>query len=130
MDVQKTIKYWVEGAKKDMETIDVLFKEKQYSQSLFWCHLVLEKLLKAHVVKCTKTQAPYSHNLVQLSEKTDLKFSEEQRMWLADISGFNLMGRYPDEMMSFTKKCTLEFTEKYFSITKNFYKWLLETLSQ
>jgi len=129
-DIQKTIRYWLDGAQNDMNAAEILFKGKQYAQSLFWCHLVLEKLLKAHIVKHSKTQAPFSHNLVLLSENTGIDFSEEQRVSLAEMNGFNLMGRYPDEMMFFTKKCTPQFAKKYFSITQNFFQWLTEILSQ
>lgn len=130
MDIQKVIHYWLRGAQNDWPTIELLFREKQYPQCLFWCHLVLEKLLKVHVVRHSKTQAPYIHNLVQLSERTGLEFSPEQKGWLKDISEFNLMGRYADEMMEFIQKCTSDFAEKYFSITQQFYLWLKEIPSQ
>lgn len=131
MDVSKTINYWMENAKNDLKAAEVLFEGKQYPQCLFWCHLVLEKTLKALVVFHTKTQAPYTHNLVQLSENTGIAFSDEQRAWLRDIADFNLMGRYADETMAFALKCTSEFSQKYFSITKTLYQWLLtKILSQ
>lgn len=130
MEIEKTIAYWLEGAKSDMVTAKILFREGQYSQCLFWCHLVLEKLLKAHVVNHTKTQAPYSHNLLQLTEKSGLKFSEKQKEALAEMSEFNLMARYPDETMEFKEKCTTEFADKYFSITLNFYQWLQKIVLQ
>lgn len=126
MDIQKIINYWLQGAQNDWPTVEVLFREKQYPQCLFWCHLVLEKLLKAHVVHHSKTQAPYIHNLVQLAEQAGLEFSAEQKGWLKDINEFNLMGRYADEMMEFILKCTPDFTEKYFSVTQQFYLWLKE----
>ena len=129
MDIQKTINYWLEGAISDMNAAEVLFKEKQYSQCLFWCHLALEKILKAHVVKMTQGQAAYIHNLVLLAEKAELPFSEEQKNNLSEISQFNLMGRYPDEMMAFANKCSPEFSEQYFLITKNLYQWLLDRMS-
>lgn len=128
MDIQRIINYWIEGAKNDMAAAEQLFQGRSYPQCLFWCHLILEKLLKALVVSHTKTHAPYSHNLLQLSEKCGIEFSEEQKKQLKDITDFNLMGRYPDEMMEFIRKCTPEFSEKYFSITKNFYQWLLKKI--
>lgn len=129
MDVEKTINYWLVGAKNDLEAAEVLFDARKYPQSLFWCHLLLEKTLKALVVFHTKTQAPYSHNLVQLSGKTGVDFSDEQKTQLKDISEFNLMGRYADETETFALKCTSEFSQKYFSIAKNLYQWLLTKIS-
>lgn len=126
MDIQKLIHYWLSSAQNDWPTAEILFKEKQYPQCLFWCHLVLEKLLKAHVVHHSKTQAPYTHNLVQLSEQTGLEFSAEQKKALSIINEFNLKGRYGDELTEFIQKCTSDFAEKYFSITQQFYIWLKE----
>ncbi|MEK7171594.1 MAG: HEPN domain-containing protein [Patescibacteria group bacterium] len=123
-EIKKTINYWIEGAKRDMTASEVLLKEKQFPQALFWCHLVLEKLLKACVVKHTKTQSPYVHNLVLLAEKSGLILSENQKENLAIITKFNMRGRYADESQQFNEQCTPEFTKKYFQITKDFYQWL------
>lgn len=129
MDTKKTIHYWIEGAKSDRQTADVLFRAKQNPQCLFWCHLLLEKLLKAHVVKTKQSQAPYTHNLVLLAGEAGLSLSDEQKEWLAEISEFNVLGRYSDELADFTRKCTPEFTEKYYSITQTLFQWLLQRIS-
>lgn len=52
-----------------------LFKIKRYSDSLFFGHIVLEKILKALVVQKTKNQAPYSHDLIRLQETVKLELS-------------------------------------------------------
>lgn len=128
-DIKKIINYWIEGAKSDMKAAEVLLNGGSYSQCLFWCHLVLEKLLKACVARHTKTQAPYSHNLVLLTENSGFVFSENQKENLVVITKFNMRGRYADELQQFNKQCTKEFTEKYFQITKDFYQWLIKEMS-
>lgn len=129
MDIQKVIDYWIEGAQQDMEAAEQLLQGKFYPQCLFWCHLVLEKLLKAYVVKQTGTQAPYLHNLLSLAGKTGLELSHEQRTWLAEMNDFNITGRYPEEMTDIIQKCTPEVAQKYFFITKNLYQWLIKKIS-
>lgn len=47
-DIKKLIKYWVETAKHDYETMISLFKSKRYSDSLFYGHIVLEKNIKGN----------------------------------------------------------------------------------
>lgn len=128
-DIKKIINYWIEGAKSDMKAAEALLNGENYPQCLFWCHLVLEKLLKACVVNDTKTQAPYAHNLILLAEKSGFIFSENQKENLAIITKFNTRGRYADELQEFNKQCTKEFTEKYFQITKDFYQWLTNEMS-
>lgn len=48
MTKQEYIDYWVNTAAEDWITVEVLFETKRYMHCLFWSHLVLEKLAKAH----------------------------------------------------------------------------------
>lgn len=57
----------METARHDFETMLGLFRIKRYSDSLFYGHIVLEKILKAFVVKETKKDAPRTHNLLVLA---------------------------------------------------------------
>jgi HEPN domain-containing protein len=50
MTKQEHIDYWVNTAAEDWDTVEVLFNGKKYLHALFWAHLVLEKLAKAHWV--------------------------------------------------------------------------------
>jgi len=45
-DVKKLVEYWQATAKRDYETMLGLFKIKRYPESLFFGHIVLEKILK------------------------------------------------------------------------------------
>jgi hypothetical protein len=45
-DVKKVIKYWQKTAEHDYEVMLYLFKGKKYSESLFFGHIILEKILK------------------------------------------------------------------------------------
>jgi len=52
-DVDKTIKYWKDGAKYDLETGRDLLQIGRFPYALFFGHLSLEKLLKALYVRLT-----------------------------------------------------------------------------
>jgi len=69
MDPQRVVRAWLAGARKDWEVAQSLFKLKHYAHALFLCHLVLEKVLKALVLKRTKELAPQIHDLRRLSEE-------------------------------------------------------------
>ncbi len=122
------IKYWFEGAKDDLKTAKILFASKRHHHCLFFCHLFVEKIIKVLVVKKTKQQAPYGHNLVRLAELSGIKFSEEQLDLLAEITSFNIEARYNDYRRRFFKKATKEYTEKYFRKAKDIYLWLKRKL--
>ena len=128
MKISEMINYWFEGAEDDLKTAESLFVSKRYHHCLFFCHLFLEKIIKALVVKKTKQQAPYVHNLVRLSELSGIEFSEEQLDLLAEITSFNIEARYNDYKRKFFKKATKEYTEGYFKRAKDIYLWLKSKL--
>jgi hypothetical protein len=86
--------------------------------------LVLEKLLKALIVK--KNNKLYSpiHSLTKLAEQIKIKLSEEQIIDFKEISSYNIEARYDDIKFSFYKKASKEYTEKWFNKIKKYYLWL------
>ena len=118
------VKHWIAGAKDDLETAECLFSSKRYHHCLFFCHLFIEKTIKALIVKRTKQQAPYGHNLLRLAESTGVKFSDEQLDFLAEITSFNIEARYNDYKRLFYKKATRAYTQGYLRKTREMYLWL------
>ena len=121
---KRIVDYWQTGAKSNYKTAEFLYEGKRYSDSLFFCHLMLEKILKGLVVKQIKTHAPYIHQLVDLAKLAKLELTEEQIENLTEITEFNIAGRYDAYKFAFYKKCTKQYTEKYFEISKELYLWL------
>ena len=96
IDIQKQIKYWQDGAIDDFESAKILISNHRILHGLFLCHLVIEKAIKAIVVKITNEIAPRSHNLLFLSEMAKLEFDEEDEIFLGILMKYQLQGRYPD----------------------------------
>lgn len=128
MDIQKIIKYWVKGSQEDFITAKSLFRSKRYPHCLFFCHLFIEKILKALVTKKTQKPAPYGHNLLKLAELSGLDFSERQLNLLDEMTAFNIEARYNDYKFQFYKKATKEYTQKYFQKAKKLHLWLKKQL--
>ncbi len=95
MNINKQIEYWKSGACNDIETAELLIKNNKLLHGLFFCHLVIEKIIKAQVVKFTKQVPPKSHNLNWLLEKTDLQLSNKDKDFIGILMNFQLEGRYP-----------------------------------
>jgi HEPN domain-containing protein len=102
-NIKKTVSYWLESAKYDLGVADAMFKSKKYPYALFMGHLALEKLLKAFVVKNTKTHAPFSHSLPYLAEKSRVKIPEKILVKLREFMEFHFEARYPDANKLFIK---------------------------
>ena len=96
MDISRQIQYWRSGAIEDWEVAVELVNAGRTRHGLFFAHLALEKLLKAHVCRTTGDLAPRIHTLLRLAERTDLSVSEPQRLFLARFDQYQLEGRYPD----------------------------------
>jgi len=125
LDINKQISYWIEGAIDDLITAELLIQEKRVLHGLFFCHLVIEKAIKAHVVKTTLEVAPRSHNLIYLSERANLEYEEETLVFLGILMKYQLQGRYPDYNPVLPD--TIKLNE-YFEKTKNLLIWLKEKL--
>lgn len=120
--------YWTKTAAHDYETMFVLYKAKRYSDSLFFGHIVLEKILKALAVQHTRKQAPYIHDLVRLQELAKISLTDEEVDLLDSVNNFNIKSRYPEYKLLFYKTCTKKYTEKYLFRIDNLYKKLCQTL--
>lgn len=119
------IQYWLNGSKEDFQVAKSLFKLGHYSHCLFFCHLSIEKLLKAIVAKETKNYPPYTHDLRKLAEIADLDLDLKQEKALEIISIFNIVGRYADTKLKFYQKYNKkDYAQKYLKTTEELLLWL------
>jgi len=123
---ETTLAYFRESSERDWKVAQTLFRSKDYAHSLFFCHLTLEKLLKSIIVEKTDKAAPYIHDLVRLAQFCEIVLDKNTETALAEITTFNIAGRYDDEKQTFYKKCTKIYTEKYFNLSRSIYLWLKE----
>jgi HEPN domain-containing protein len=120
--------YWLKSAEHDLDAAKGLLKIKKYDWCLFLGHLVLEKALKAIYAQKHSDIPPRTHNLLLLAEKADIVLTNEQKIFLEQVNGFNIESRYPDQKLSFYKLCTKTFTKRNFTRIKEYYLWLLKEM--
>ena len=129
MTKQQHIDYWVKTAEKDWIAVQQLFDAKSYVHSLFWAHLVLEKLCKAHWVKDNVENVPPKiHNLIVILETTKLQVSAIDLNFLRSMNQFQLEGRYPDYADTIYKNYKEDKTKIVIDNVKSRRIWLLENL--
>ncbi len=121
IDIQKQIDYWIDGAEDDIVTAELLIREKRNLHGLFFCHLVIEKDLKAHFVKVAGEVAPRSQNLNYLSEKAGIELGDEALIFIGILMKYQLQGRYPDYSPVIPEQLMVN---EYFNKTKDLLKWL------
>lgn len=124
MTARDVIKFWHEGADDALATARSLMDAKRYHHALFFCHLGIEKLLKARIVVATNEPPMPIHNLLRLAQTAGLMMTDEQRAWLREIDKFNIAARYDDYKQKFYKKATAKFATLWFKRTKELFIWL------
>lgn len=98
VDVPKQIDYWRTSGDEDFSAAESLLEKGHLRHSLFFAHLAIEKMLKAHVMRQTKEIPTRIHNLIRLAEQARLKLDEEQKGFLREFGVYQLEGRYPDSV--------------------------------
>ena len=124
MNTREIINYWLRSSQEDLKTAIGLFRLMRYPHCLFFCHLFVEKIIKALVVKSTGHPAPYGHKLSKLARLTKIGFSDKQLDLLDELTAFNIESRYDDYKFQFYRKATKKYTQSYLKKAKDIYLWL------
>ena len=127
-DVEKQVSYWKEVAADDWRVANKLIAGKETLQALFFAHLTIEKILKAHVCRRTQNYAPMIHNLLSLAQRASIVLSPERAKLLAELTTYNIRGRYPDMRGGHIEKPTLQYAKSVLTQTKEMYEWLMSQL--
>jgi HEPN domain-containing protein len=87
--------------------------------------MAVEKIIKAHVVKQTRTFPPKIHKLMELINLGKLELSHEQSDFCGKINGYNIEARYPG---IFAESPTVEKASEYLAYAKELIAWLIAQL--
>lgn len=125
MDIAKQVKYWQEGAAEEIKIAQELHESSYWRQSLFFLHLGLEKIIKAHVSRHIKDIAPRTHNLVRLAQKSGIEPGHGSMEILGEINMFQMEGRYPGSVPIVIDE---KMCRKYLKKGQEVYTWYRERL--
>jgi HEPN domain-containing protein len=125
VDIIQQVAQWRNGAREEWEVATELLERGRVRQALFFTHLALEKVLKAHVCRRTGDLAPRTHNLVRLAEVADLRVSPGHADVLAETNEFVLAGRYPDAA---SRTPTLTEARTHHQRAQEVFQWLIQQL--
>jgi HEPN domain-containing protein len=96
INIVKQKEYWCNTAENDIETAAILITSGKYIEGMFFCHLCIEKIIKALVVKQTEDIPVRSHDLFYLIEIAKIEITEEQTNFMQILMKYQLEGRYPE----------------------------------
>lgn len=129
MNTQKQIEYWIKASELDWITANDIFNSgKNFHLCLFMCHLTLEKILKALVIKITGSFPPKTHNLLRLAELSNLDLTDDKIHFFEELNQFQLETRYPDDKLSIYKIATKDFTFEKINKVRDAREWLMSKI--
>jgi len=129
IDSEQIIQYWISEADEAFEVAGHLFDKKDFSYALFFCHLALEKILKAIYVLHKGEHAPPIHNLHRLSKLAGIKMNDAQIEILLLATSFNIEARYPDIKRTFRKKCSKDYVQEQMISIRGLFSWLKKMMT-
>ena len=125
MDVAAQITYWRDGALEDWVVAWELINNNRVRHGLFFGHLAVEKILKAHVTKATQDFPPRIHNLLRLCDLAKIEVSPDTRDILQMVNEYNIEGRYAEELES---PLTVVEAKAELNQAKEVFEWLTQKL--
>jgi len=98
----------------------------------FICHLIVEKALKAGIVRISNEAPPKTHHLINLAEQAGLfdVLSEHQRKLLGELNPLNIDARYPEHKERIAQTLSAEKTARLFNETEEFLCWIKKELEK
>ena len=121
------INFWLIQADDDWTAVDTLFNGRNYLQSLFFAHLVIEKICKALWIKHNEGNIPpRTHNLIHLLSTTSIELNDDKSEFMLSLNRFQLEGRYPDYLTKMHSICNESFTSTMIDETDKLRLWILE----
>lgn len=128
----KNTEYWLDIADYDLETAKSLMLSKRWLYVGFMCHQVIEKSIKAYWCATKPDDPPYTHNLLNLVQSSNLvkELSNEQKMFIQRIMPLNIEARYPEYKERLLLQLTPEVCQQIINDTNDLYLWIKNKLSK
>jgi HEPN domain-containing protein len=119
INIVKQIEYWRNTAESDIDTASILVRSGKNIEGMFFCHLCIEKIIKALVVRQIEDIPPKSHDLFYLINLAKIDISESQSEFIQILMKYQLEGRYPEY---YPKAPSSEKINEYLYQTKNLFE--------
>ncbi|MCL2224213.1 MAG: HEPN domain-containing protein [Defluviitaleaceae bacterium] len=126
------VDYWLELCDEDLITAKILLQSKRLLHMGFYCHMIVEKALKAVVASKTSAIPPKIHDLEKLAVRGGIaeELSEKQRNLMDDLSPLHIETRYPEYKAKMAATLTFQKCKRLLAETEEFLCWIKELLGR
>ena len=126
------VEYWLGLCDEDLEVAKLLFAGEKYLQMGFFCHLMIEKAIKAVIAQNTNEIPPKIHDLIKLANKAEIynELSEEQCVLLGRLIPLQIEARYPEYKERIASRLNNETCERLLKETGDLLCWIKQKLGK
>ena len=112
---------WLAQADYDLSVAQLLYQQEVYRYCVFFCHLALEKALKAMLMDILeRDEPPHTHVLDRLARMAGIDIPEEYDRFITDLSNESVSARYPEPSDVYNE----EIAADVLSQPEEVYEWL------
>lgn len=91
---------------------------------VFFCHLALEKILKAHVSEIREEMPPKSHDLIYLIRLAGMDLPSHYLDFIGKINTASIPTRYPEDLQRALEDYPRAVVRQYLKQTETIVQWL------
>jgi HEPN domain-containing protein len=124
MGLRADTENWIATAEYDLETAHHMLATKRYIYVVFFCHLAVEKLLKAHVTEVTQAIPLKTHDLAVLLKVSGIQIPQQHLAIVGTLNTASVPTRYPDDLQKMLGLYTRAKVQDYLKRTKELMAWL------
>ncbi len=127
---KEVVDFWLSNAKEDIESAQIMLSAKKYLYVGFMLQQCMEKALKAYFIFKNKEQHPFTHNLLKLTQTTQLDeiLNKNQRQLILRLSPLYIETRYLEYKSNISSILTQAYCEKLLTETEELYVWIKELM--
>jgi HEPN domain-containing protein len=122
--LKKTTLNWIASAKYDFESAQHMFNTKRYIHVIFFCHLAIEKMLKAIIAESQDRHPPYTHDLYELIRRANLAIPKAYQPTIAKLNQLSVVTRYPEDLEQLVASYPRSVVQEFLRQSRAILKWL------
>ena len=131
MTQQEVVTYWLDKAKDELKSADIMFNAGQNLYMGFMCHQAIEKALKAYYVFLKDERQPHEHNLFKLLTYVELFDATDdlKKNTIEKLNPLYVKTRYEDYKNTISSLLTNSYCKALLAETKELLAWITELMN-
>lgn len=126
--MREEVGHWLKLALYDLETAEDMLQARRFPYVVFFCHLAVEKALKARIYERTGKTPPKIHDLVALLKLSGLEPPSDIRDVVGRLAGVSTTVRYPSNLSCWLTTYTEDMARAYLEAARRTVEWIREHL--